>query len=316
VLQHETVSRLRADADAGQPPSTRHQPQRTKEINMACTAIQTELSQLRAERRQQVQVMPFLQGAGLQAAQAELARIDAEIDETEEALDLCLAKEAQEQNPVPQDILATVEKIQCHTAKREVGHEEPYLLIAAFDMLNVVNAGIVGVALPNIEVVKVGPWSGVDADETHGTAILAPIDRPVFWGPAGAARTIANPQDVIFLVALMEHDGSSPDAIRGGVRTNLLAARLSNTNRPYASYVDTMISGMTAAIETVRVAGLDPLHLNEDDLIGGVQQLALTTNDVAALNRLDPVNKTLRFTQRKSNGNAVNDYTVTFSFTV
>lgn len=283
---------------------------------MACTALQTELNQLRAERRQQVQVMQFLQGAGLQAAEAELARIDAEISETQEALDLCLAKEAQEANPVPQAILATVEKIQCHTAKREVGHEEPYLLIAAFDLLNVVNAGIVGVALPNIEVAKVGPWSGIDADETHDTAILAPINRPPFWGPSGVARTIANPQDVIFLVAFMEHDGSSPDAIRGGVRTNLLTARLSNTNRPYASYVDTMISNMTAAIETARVAGLDPLHLNEDDLIGGVQQLALTTADLAALNRLDPVAKTLRFTQRKSNGNVVNDYTVTFSFTV
>lgn len=283
---------------------------------MACTALQTELNQLRTERRQQVQVMQFLQGAGLQAAEVELARIDAEISETEEALDLCLAKEAQEANPVPQNILATVEKIQCHTAKRELGHDEPYLLIAAFDLLNVVNAGIVGVALPNIDVVKVGPWSGIDADETHDASILAPINRPPFWGPAGVARTIANPQDVIFLVAFMEHDGSSPDAIRGAVRTNLLAARLSNTNRPYASYVDTMISNMTAAIETARVAGLDPLHLNEDDLIGGVQQLALTTADLAALNRLDPVAKTLRFTQRKSNGNAVNDYTVTFSFTV
>ena len=37
-----------------------------------------------------------------------------------------------------------------------------------------------------------------------------------------------------------------------------------------------MISNMTGAIESLRVEGLDPLHLNEDELFG-VKQLALTT---------------------------------------
>ena len=114
----------------------------------------------------------------------------------------------------------------------------------------------------------------------------------------------------------MENDGSSPDAIRGAVRTNLLTSRATNTDRSYATYVDTMISNMTGAIETACVAGLDPMHLNEDDLIGGVRQLELTTNDSVTLNRIAPVTKTQRFTQRKRNSSVVNDYTVTFSFTV
>jgi hypothetical protein len=283
---------------------------------MPCTALQNELSQLRTQRRQQVQAMQYLQGPGLQAAEAELARIDAEVADTEAALDRCRAQEEQAQNPVPQNILGTVEKIQCHTAKREVGHEEPYLLIASFDMANVVNAGMIGINLPAIDVVKIGPWAGVDANETHLASALSAINRPPFWDLNRQARPIAHTQDVIFLVAFMENDGSSPDAIRGAVRTNLLTSLATNTNRPYATYVDTMISNMTGAIETARVAGLDPMHLNEDDLIGGVRQLELTTNDLATLNRITPVTKTQRFTQQKRNGSVVNDYTVTFSFTV
>lgn len=283
---------------------------------MSCTALQTDLTQLRAQRRQQVEVMQFLQGAGLQAAQEQLDRIDADIASAEAALDLCLAQEAQAENPVPQNILGTVEKIKCHKAKREVGHDEPYLLIASFDMTNIVSAGIVGVSLPSVNVVKVGPWSGVDAAETHLAAPLASALRPAFWNVNGLAQPIAAAQDVIFLVAMMENDGASPDAIRGVVRTDLLAARLTNTNRPYSSYVTTMVSNMTGTIETARVLGLSPGHLNADDLIGAVQQLTLTAHDLSALNDLEPVSKTLRFTQRKRKGTAVNDYTVTFSFDV
>ena len=183
-------------------------------------------------------------------------------------------------------------------------------------MTNAVNAGIVGVALPAINVTKIGQWIGVDANETHLAISLTSTNRPAFWNLDGRAQPIAAPQDVIFLVAFMENDGSSPDAIRGVVQTELLAARLTNTNRAYTAYVINMISNMTGTIDTARLLGLSPGHLNADDLIGGVQQLSLTTNDLAALNGLEPVSKTLRFTQRKANGTAVNDYTATFSFAV
>lgn len=283
---------------------------------MTCTALQNDLADLRVQRRQQVQAMQYLQGAGLQAAQEQLARIDADIAATEQALDLCLAQEAQAENPVPQSIQGAVEKIQCHTASKELGKEEPYLLVASFDMTNIVSAGIVGIGLPAVDVVKVGPWTGVSANETHRAATLPAINRPSFWDLNGGAQPIAHQQDVIFLVAFMENDGSSPDAIRGAVRTNLLASRITNTNRPYAAYVDTMISNMTGAIETASIAGLDPLHLNEDDLIGGVQHLDLSPNDLAQLNRIEPVTKSLRFTQQKANHKVVNDYTATFLFSV
>ena len=97
----------------------------------------------------------------------------------------------------------------------------------------------------------------------------------------------------------------------------MLAARVTNTNRTYDAYVTAMISIMTGSIETTRILGLDPLNLNEDDLFETVKPLALNASDIDRLNNdLLPVVKTLRFTQRRGNGNVTNDYTVTFSFTV
>lgn len=283
---------------------------------MPCTTIQNELAALRTRRRQQVAVVESIpHGPGHEAAVAVLAQIDADIAATEAELELCLAQEEQADNPVPQNILGTVEKIQCHAASKEVGSDEPYLIIASFDMTNSINLGMVGVTLPGINVVKVGPWSGVGPNETHNASALTPQNRPAFWNLSGLGSSIANPQDVIFLVACMENDGSSPDNIRGLVRTELLAARVTNTNLAYSGYVTNMISNMTGAIETGRLVPGQPT-LNFDDLIDDVKQLTLTTNDLADLNMLVPVIKTLRFTQRKTNGKANNDYTVTFSFTV
>jgi hypothetical protein len=268
---------------------------------MSCTNLQTELSDLRARRREH--------------AEDVLAGIDADIASTQAELDLCLAREAQAQHPVPQDILATVDRIVCHSAQdSSLVHDNPYLLIASFDMFNLVIGGVVSATLPDINVVKVGPWLGVDRGETHQASTLAPQDRRPFWDLDGAPRPIANPQDVIFLVGMLENDGSSPDALRGGVRTDLRTALLANVGRAYGAYVTNMISNMVASIDTRTIAVVTG-GLNVDELFG-VQQLALTTADLAALNRLEPVQKSLRFTYRNRNGKVRSDYTVYFSFTV
>ena len=285
---------------------------------MSCTAQQSDVNALRARRNEQQQLVDSLpHNAGWELANDELARIEADLAEAEAALELCQDQEAQAENPVPQPITGKVDKIKCHDASREVGHDEPYLLIATFDMTDAVNLGVVGVTFPDISVLKIGPWIGVDAGETHYANHLSSANRPDFWDLDSDPRPIAHHQDVIFLVAMCENDGSSPDAIRGGVRTDLLAARTTNTNRSYDAYVTAMISNMTGSIETRRLLGLDPLNPNEDDLFETVKPLALNAADIDRLNNdLLPVVKTLRFTQRRGNGNVINDYTVTFSFTV
>jgi hypothetical protein len=286
---------------------------------MSCTTLQSELSELRQQRTEQEDAIAMMEGhagPGLQMAIDQLARINADISSTQAALDLCLAQEAQAENPVPQQILGTVDSIWCEDASKEAGKDEPYVLIASFNMANSVLLGMVGLTLPDVNVVKVGPWDGVGANERHFASHLTTFNRPPFWNLNGDAATIADPQDVIFLVAFMEHDGSNPDGIRGAVRTELLAALGPNVNRGYSAYVTNMVSNMTATIESSRLL-VTKITTNFDDLIGDVQQLSLTANDLATLNGLEPVTKTLRFTQRKPNDTTVqNDYTVTFTFTL
>ena len=269
---------------------------------MSCTAQQSDVNALRTRRNEQQQLVDSLpHNAGWQLASDELARIEADLAEAEAALNLCLEQEAQAANPVPIPVSGMVDKIECHAASKEVGHDEPYLLIAAFDMTDVVDLGVVGVTFPDVSVLKIGPWIGVDGGETHFASHLSSANRPDFWDLDSEPRPIAHHQDVIFLVAMCENDGSSPDAIRGGVRTDLLAARATNTNRTYDAYVTAMISNMTGSIESRRLLGLDPLNLNEDDLFDTVKPLALNANDIERLNSdLLPVVKTLRFTQRKA----------------
>ena len=275
---------------------------------MSCTALQNELDALEERRREQIQIIDSLpDNPGRQAAEGVLADIEADIVTTSAELEECLAE-----RPTPQPILGKLDKIECAAASREVGHDEPYVLIATFDLLNVINLGIIGVNYPAINVVKVGPWSGVDKYDTRYSSSLASSKRQPFWDLDGQARTIANPQDVIFLVAFLENDQGSPDIIRGVVRDNLLNARATNTNRAYAAYVTTMISNFRAAIDAS--AGV----VLADDVIGNVRQLSLTTDDLAKLNSTipDTVVKTLRFTTKKANGDIVNDYTASFKFTV
>jgi hypothetical protein len=283
---------------------------------MTCTPLQTELTQLRARRSEQAEVVDGLpNNPGRQHAEEVLAGIDADIASTQAELNLCLQREQQAQNPVPQNISAKVDRIVCHSAQdSSLVHDNPYLLIASFDMFQLVIGGVVSATLPDINVVKVGPWMGVDRDETHDASELAAQDRRAFWDLDGHARPIAQPQDVIFLVGLLENDGSSPDALRGGVRTDLRTALLANVGRSYSAYVSNMISNMKASIDT-RTIAIVTGGLNVDELFG-VQHLALTTDDLAQLNNLEAVQKSLRFTYKNRNGKVQSDYTVFFSFTV
>ena len=95
------------------------------------TTQQSTVTTLRNRRNEQQELVDTLpHNAGWELASDELARIEADLAEAEEALDLCQAQEAQAANPVPQPITGKVDKIQCHDASGECGHDEPYLLVA------------------------------------------------------------------------------------------------------------------------------------------------------------------------------------------
>src|SRR5687768_12765724 len=110
-----------------------------------CAPIRNELSALRGRRREQAAVVEALpHNAGREHAEEVLDGIDRDIAAAEAELDLCEARAEQEANPVNQPITGEVTTITCHAASKEVGPDEPYLLIASLDMSNAISPNSVG----------------------------------------------------------------------------------------------------------------------------------------------------------------------------
>src|SRR3954468_21344056 len=190
---------------------------------MSCTALEQKLSGLRQDRAELNSVIGNLQGAGLQAAQGQLANLDADIAESQAAVNDCHEKEQEAAaNPGPEPITGAVTSIRCQDAGKEVGDDEPYVIVASIDVLGFISAGTVagvpiGTAVPQVHVVKVGPWSGVAAGgNPHGSGPPAG-DPPQHLGPRrGPARDRAAAGRDLPGRRRRERR-SSPDAIRGAV---------------------------------------------------------------------------------------------------
>lgn len=277
---------------------------------MACEEIKKRLQDLYTRRDQLTATLTHLQGPGLQAAKAELNVLNATLAAEEQRLQECLLIDAQESNPVTRPICGRVKDIHCLTASKEIGKEEPYLIIASIDMLETIQVLNVSVAnKPSLHCIKVGPWSDVKAGGHYSASASA-----IFWDLDGKKKAIAAPQDVVFLVALMEHDGSSPDAIRGAAQSGVQVSIVQNIKRDYKTFSSTVSSAMQGAIDTVLGAGVGPSHLNFDDRLDRVAHLSLSRDDLNTVNALGKLEKSLRFKTVKKSGKVNNDYTVTMLF--
>jgi hypothetical protein len=282
-----------------------------KEVSMACEDIEARLKDLRAQKRSLESVLPGMKGPALQAMQGQLARLESQIAVEEVNLDNC-RKLHQTNPPVP--FVGHVKDIHCQKAKKEVGPNEPYLLITTVDMNAPLPIGGLPVTVPAVRVFKVGPWSDVKTGSRRQATDLKPIDNPRFWGLAGQVQNLQTPQDVMFLVAMMENDSSSPEAIRLTVEPVMLASVVAHRNLPYTDLAAQLRQDMAGTIDTVNIEGLDPGHLNVDDRIGGVAHLQLTTTDLNTIYALGHQEKSLTFTYRNQSNNITEQYTVTFSF--
>lgn len=274
---------------------------------MNCQPIAQRLAELRTQQRGIQALLANLQGAGLQVATENLANITADIAEQERSLADCQAVAAM--GGTPRAFTARVKNIRCGAASREVGKEEPYVLIASIDRLATLDA--LPLNKPAVHCVKVGPWSGIK----DGSVSAPPSNlNPAFWDLDARARTLAESDDVVFLIGMVENDGSSPDAIRGAVQSALGVGIWNNLNRDYATFASTLASTMQGAIESSAMLGLDPLHLNADDLIGSVAQLPLSADDICTINALGTLEKALTFSRKNGSGKITEQYTVTFLF--
>lgn len=266
---------------------------------MACEEIRSRVRSLERQEREVEEVLPALQGAGLQAATENLANIRADLAEARAELDECETIASLDPSRPHRAFTARVVRLHCLNAGAEIGKQEPYLIIATVDMR--AGAGFV----PDLHTVLVGPWQGVRG----GSSRPAPAGADPFWDLNGHRKALASPDDAIFLLGLVEHDGASPDAIRGSVQTALRLSLASNLGRDRDTLADTMRSAMVGAIDSSAGAGVAPGHLNFDDRIG-VRRLDLTATDLGAVDAFGSTRRTLRFTTTKRSGQVADRYDV------
>lgn len=159
--------------------------------------------------------------------------------------------------------------------------DEIYLIAVAVDLTNN--------PIPAVRAVLTGTWGDVDTGEFHPAIQVPPgtptstvdaldklgvVARPI-WPLAGEFATIAHPDDVILLVACMEHDDGDPEAARVIVQTAAVASLAGASGAPRDVLVANLRHDVDSALQAP--TGLPDL----DNQVGTTKELRLTAKHVA-----------------------------------
>jgi len=179
--------------------------------------------------------------------------------------------------------------IHCHEETSELSSaDEPYLLVTAVDLASTLTIPGVPVPLPfpAFDVVRYGPFEDVDAGETH----FAPGISQSFWDIAGRPAALDNPDRVIFVVALMEHDAGRPGTLQGIVKGIVGGSVLGSLTLDRGRKVAVLIRDVESALGTPSGPSLD-----QDNKIGDPQELRFTRQELFDAESGRAVSKTLVF---------------------
>lgn len=177
------------------------------------------------------------------------------------------------------NLTLAVKSIKSVNDSTEWGSDEPYVLVTAANLKAVP---------PQVEVTLYGPWSDVDKGETHGTLVLPPntpqaivnvfaasnVMRQPFWGLDNKTATeIDSPNDVAFVVSVMENDDGKPNTLRTMVKLAAIGSLAGSIGMPRATRVQKMIADINGVIHT-------PTGFPNFDDVVGTHELALTAADL------------------------------------
>ncbi len=283
---------------------------------MDCSTFETTLADLKEQRRELKDAMALMPPSKQPQMQEQLDDLNVQIDAAKADLDECEALAAQSEGKPPRPFTLKVKELYCAEADKEWGVDEPYLITGTVDRLGTIRLGTLPLVGPigfdkaAVHTLVIGPWSKVKPGGTYPVGALS--KNPSLWDLSGNALALADPEDAIFLVAMMENDGASPDAIRGAANSALEIAALNNDQLDYDAMVDTCASAMAGGIDVALGAGVGPGHLNFDERIGAVAPLPITQNDLDTLAAGHSVEKTLWFLHAKKSGKFTDRYSVTF----
>jgi hypothetical protein len=155
--------------------------------------------------------------------------------------------------------------------------DEPYVLVTAVDLTP---------GAPAFDVVRYGPFEDVDDGETH----FAPGIAQSFWGITGGPAVLTNPDQVIFVVALMEHDAGRPGTLQGIVKGIVGGSVLGSLTLDRGSKVAALIRDVSSALGTPSGPSLD-----QDDNVGDPQELRFSREELAQAESGQTIAKILDF---------------------
>lgn len=182
----------------------------------------------------------------------------------------------------------SVHSIRCVEETDEAGADEPYVLVFAADL----SKTLAGFTAPVGAVERYGPWEDTDKGEAksvvlEGSAAAVALKKTFphwrfpmpFWGIGGTPSAISDPDDVVFLVQVMENDDATASDVRSLVNAQMVASLggVVNSDMSRSDLVSHLRRAMRDAAEMARKTGIP----NADDRVGGVKELRLTASDLS-----------------------------------
>ena len=199
--------------------------------------------------------------------------------------------------------ILTVNEIHCIEDTDEFDSDEPYVLVFVADITRppmpvVPTVGdiedIIQNLVPTARTTRYGPWDDVDPGEHFFTlpipigadpeavdAVQVPWRRPC-WGIGGGAATVADADDLLVLVALMEHDNGEPAGVRTGLHAQTFAA-LTGYFSDYAADRMTrqeLVARLRGDIDDALTGPITFGFIEGDDLAGAARELPLSNEDI------------------------------------
>jgi hypothetical protein len=200
---------------------------------------------------------------------AEAKKLEAQLTSKHAAFETCLLN-----NVPPFPVKIAVTSIHSIKGTSEIGSDEPYVIVTAVDLSSLV---------PSLESTLYGPLS-MNAGESK------PTGGPPFWSINNkTGKTISDPSQVIFIVAMMENDDGSPSAARVIIKGAAVASLTASINQPRATRVQKLLADIDSAM------GIPTGGPNFDDGIGKPLELKLSKLDLI-LPILGPQSASMTFT--------------------
>jgi hypothetical protein len=172
--------------------------------------------------------------------------------------------------------------IHCDEETDEWGRDEPYVLVAAVVLTPAIRG--IPIQAPLASDVVMYPFRNF---HTGGRAAFGIFES--FWGIGGVPASLVNPDDAIFIVALMENDSGDQQVARGIVDTAVNASLIESLAISRPGKVTTLMRDLDSAR---RIPTGFP---NFDDAIGAPQELRFSADELQRAELGQTVTKTMVF---------------------